>query len=218
MPAIGPAADVARAIVGTSARFAGHHEELIRCLANDRPRVVILGAPPAGSPDIESVAGERRRRPSLRAMLINEPGDAQMRLAALEAGFDEAMPSNLSRGELVGRARLLVAQRPRASTTLPIAEGLELDLAAQELRRNGVAVHLRPKELRLLSLLATHPGRVYTRRQLLERVWGPDVDSDSRTVDVHVRWLRSKIEVDPERPLHLVTVRGIGYRLDLANR
>ncbi len=73
---------------------------------------------------------------------------------------------------------------------------------------------MRPKEFSLLALLARNPGRVYTRRQLLDRVWGPGTSSDPRTVDVHVRWLRSKIEPDPGRPIHLVTVRGIGYRLD----
>jgi two-component system response regulator RegX3 len=63
-------------------------------------------------------------------------------------------------------------------------------------------------------MLAAHPGRAYTRRQILDRVWGADHDGDPRTVDVHVRWLRSKIETDPEHPIHLVTVRGVGYRLD----
>ena len=63
-------------------------------------------------------------------------------------------------------------------------------------------------------MLAGHPGRAYTRRQLLDRVWGADHDGDPRTVDVHVRWLRSKIEAEPGHPVHLVTIRGIGYRLD----
>ena len=63
-------------------------------------------------------------------------------------------------------------------------------------------------------MLAAHPGRAYTRRQLLDRVWGPDQVGDPRTVDVHIRWLRSKIEPQPDRPTHLVTVRGVGYRLD----
>ncbi len=70
----------------------------------------------------------------------------------------------------------------------------------------------------MLALLATHPGRVYTRRELMERVWGTGRWDGSRTVDVHVRWLRSKIEPDPEHPIHLVTVRGVGYRLDPVQR
>ena len=67
-------------------------------------------------------------------------------------------------------------------------------------------------------MLAAHPGRAYTRRQLLDRVWGHDHDGDPRTVDVHVRWLRAKIEREPARPVHLVTLRGIGYRLDPPDR
>lgn len=90
----------------------------------------------------------------------------------------------------------------------------ELDLAAHGLWRDERLVHLRPKELRLVQLLATHPGRVFTRRQLLDRVWGSDHAGSPRTVDVHVRWLRQKVEPDPHRPQHLRTVRGVGYRFD----
>ncbi len=86
------------------------------------------------------------------------------------------------------------------------------------MRRSGTLVHLRPKEFQLLSVLASHPGRAYTRRQLLDQVWGTGHDGDPRTVDVHVRWLRSKIEPRPEAPVHLVTVRGVGYRLDPEGR
>ena len=104
--------------------------------------------------------------------------------------------------------------RVRPSTTLPIANGFELDLVAHELRLDGRSVHLRPKEFQLLALLGAHPGRAYSRRQLLDRVWGSDQVGDPRTVDVHVRWLRSKVEPQPDRPVHLITVRGVGYRLD----
>ena len=97
---------------------------------------------------------------------------------------------------------------------IQLGDGLVLNLAAHELRREGDRVHLRPKEYGLLALLAVHPGRAYTRRQLLDRVWGAEHDGDPRTVDVHVRWLRSKIEAEPARPVHLVTMRGVGYRLE----
>ena len=66
--------------------------------------------------------------------------------------------------------------------------------------------------------MGAHPGRAYTRRELLDRVWGLDHRAGARTVDVHVRWLRSKLEPDPEHPVHLVTVRGVGYRLDTTHR
>ena len=100
-------------------------------------------------------------------------------------------------------------------STLPVADGLELDLVAHELRRDALAVHLRPKEYGLLALLASHPGRAYTRRELLERVWGKGHESGAadggrpRPLAPHRR-----SRADPERPIHLVTVRGVGYRLD----
>ena len=105
--------------------------------------------------------------------------------------------------------------RPR-SQTLPVATDLdvELDLIAHELRRGGRPVHVRPKEFLLLAILASNPGRAFSRRQLLDLAWDTQRGIDTRTVDVHVHWLRSKIEAVPRQPRHLVTVRGYGYRLD----
>ena len=105
--------------------------------------------------------------------------------------------------------------RPR-SRTLPVATDLdvELDLIARELRRAGRPVHVRPKEFLLLAILAANPGRAFSRRQLLDLAWEPERGIDTRTVDVHVHWLRAKIEAVPRRPIHLVTIRGYGYRLD----
>ena len=184
-------------------------------LASDRPRIAIVAEPPAGPLEVELVARERRRRQGLRTIHLSAETDRAARLAALRDGYDEALPQTIDAAELAARANLLEERaRVRSATCLPIAEGYELDLVAHELRVDGRPVHLRPKEFQLLATLAAHPGRAYTRRQLLDRVWGPDQVGDPRTVDVHVRWLRSKIEPQPDRPIHLVTVRGVGYRLD----
>jgi DNA-binding response OmpR family regulator len=166
---------------------------------------------------LELVVAERRRRAAMRAVHLAPPEAVEARLAALEAGFDDALTTATPATELAGRLAWLDARaRPKAGTgtVLQVADGLELDLTAHELRRDGRIVHLRPKEFGLLALLAAHPGRAYTRRELLSRVWGVDHSGGQRTVDVHVRWLRSKIEPEPGRPVHLVTVRGLGYRLD----
>jgi DNA-binding response OmpR family regulator len=104
--------------------------------------------------------------------------------------------------------------RSAAGRCMPVAADFELDLLAHELRHAGRSVHLRPKEYLLLAILATNPGRAFSRRQLLDMAWDTERDIDPRTVDVHVHWLRSKIEAAPRRPIHLVTVRGFGYRLD----
>jgi DNA-binding response OmpR family regulator len=103
-------------------------------------------------------------------------------------------------------------------TCLAVAEGFELDLAARQLRHTGKPVHLRPQEFQLLATFAADPGRAFTRRQLMDLAWAPDRPIDLRTVDVHVHWLRAKIEATPSRPTHLVTVRGYGYRLDPSPR
>lgn len=188
-------------------------------LERARPRIAVVGAPPAGPDELAIVIRERRRRHGLRVVQLAAPDAIEARLDALRLGFDEALPTSIAVEELAGRLFLLEKRaRPHHDRTLAVAEGCELDLIAHELRRDGRIVHLRPKEFDLLAVLAAHPGRAYSRRQLLDRAWGHDHDGDPRTIDVHIRWLRSKIETEPDRPAHLVTVRGVGYRLDPPGR
>jgi DNA-binding response OmpR family regulator len=216
----GPAADL-QDHGPASVRVVADPRRFRDLLAGERPVIVVVCEPPAGPAELDLVARERVRRPSIRIIHIAPPEAVDERLHALEMGFDDALSATVPVTELAGRITLLAA-RAKARTPnaglIAIAEDVELDLVAHELRCGGVAVHLRPKEYGLLALLAAHPGRAYTRRQLLDRVWGHDHDSGSRTVDVHIRWLRSKIELHPAHPAHLVTVRGVGYRLDLAPR
>jgi DNA-binding response OmpR family regulator len=184
-----------------------------------RPRIAILATPPAGQLDIELTLRERRRRPSLRVILLSHPDAIDDRLDALRAGVDEALPDTIDPAELVARITILEERaRSRHDTILTVTDDATIDLVAHEVRRAGDLVHLRPKEFQLLAMLAAHPGRAYSRRQLLDRVWGHDHDGDPRTVDVHVRWLRSKLEPRPDAPVHIVTVRGVGYRLDPSQR
>ncbi len=183
-----------------------------------RPRVAILGTPPAGPGELDAALAERRRRPSLRVVIVSPSDAIAERLQALRAGADEALADTIDPSELGARLAILEERsRSRHETVLMVADDTELDLVAHQVRRNGSLIHLRPKEFQLLAMLAAHPGRAYTRRQLLDRVWGPHHDGDPRTVDVHIRWLRSKIEPRPDAPVHLVTVRGVGYRLDPAD-
>lgn len=102
----------------------------------------------------------------------------------------------------------------RRGATIPVADDTVLDPVAHEVRHGGRLIHLRPKEYQPLALLAGHPGRAWTRRQLPDRVGGSGHEGDPRTIDVHLRWLRSKSEPTPASPVHLVTVRGIDHRLD----
>ena len=196
-------------------RTIGDPAAFLSLLEDARPRIAIVAEPPASADLVERVGRERRRRPRLRIVHIAPEADVDARLRALRLGFDEALSTSVCAEELLGRLALLDERaRPGPVTTVEVGDDVELDLFAHELRRSGRPIHLRPKEFNLLAMLAAHPGRAYTRRQLLDRVWGPEHHGDPRTVDVHIRWLRSKIETDPARPLHLVTLRGVGYRLD----
>src|SRR3954469_20861376 len=183
-------------------------------LASHRTRIAVIGCPPASPGLVEQAAAIGRRRPGLRCVLLNEPSNVEQRLHALELGFAAALARDTPAAELVGRLMLLAQDRRSPPDRMPVGDGLELDLGRGSLVRNGRNVHLRPKEFGLLELLARHPGRVYTRAELLDRVWGAGPDRNPRTVDVHVVWIRSKIERDANQPAHLTTARGVGYRLD----
>jgi DNA-binding response OmpR family regulator len=186
-------------------------------LSTVRGGVLVVSAPPVTAADVEVVAALRRRRPGVRALLLTEHEAAALRLHALALGFDDALPTDLGVVELAGRVELLARRATaRPSPALPVGVDVELDLAARSLRRGGRLVHLRPIEFRLLEELARHPGRPIARSRLLERVWGGRSAAGSRTIDVHVRWLREKVERDPEHPVHLLTVRGVGYQLEPA--
>jgi two-component system response regulator RegX3 len=217
----GPAFELPGLVAGISVRVTADPRRFRDILLAERPRIVVACEPPAGDTDLEVVASERRRRSGLRALHLAPPEAVSSRIAALARGFDDALTTATTGRELAARLAWLEGRsrdRHATGTPLPIADGLELDPVAHALRRDGVAVHLRPKEYGLLAVLAAHPHRAYTRRELLERVWGHGHEGTGRTVDVHVRWLRSKIEPDPDQPVHLVTVRGVGYRLDPPER
>lgn len=215
----GPALELPTIAGGSGVRVVPDVETFVTLLVRARPRVALLDTPPSGPAETQLVARERRRRHGLRVVQLAAPEAVDARLDALRLGFDDALPSSIGPTELAARLALLEERsRARPERTLPVADGCELDLLAHQLRRDGQLVHLRPKEFDLLTVLAGHPGRAWTRRQLLDRAWGHDHDGDPRTIDVHVRWLRSKIEAEPERPVHLLTVRGVGYRLDPPGR
>jgi DNA-binding response OmpR family regulator len=147
-------------------------------------------------------------------VVVSATDDAEGRLAALAAGVDEALPP-IGIDELAGRLLLAIRRLAgRRLARLPIANGTDLDLRRRELLRDGRWIHLRPKEARLLEVLVRAEGRTLTRTHILARVWGAGHQGDPRTVDVHVRWLRAKIEPDPRRPTRIITVRGVGYRLE----
>lgn len=144
------------------------------------------------------------------------------RIGGLESGADDYVTKPFSMRELLARVAAQIRRMEMLSTVSGSSEDEVLDVGELKINRGarsatlqGKELDLRPREFDLLAHLASNPGRVYTRDQLLRDVWGFEYSGDTRTVDVHVRWLRLKIEQDPSNPVYLGTVRGIGYRLNV---
>jgi DNA-binding winged helix-turn-helix (wHTH) protein len=174
-----------------------------------RQPAVIVVRPSAAAMALD-LARVRRDRPELRAILLAAGPDA-----SCPEGIDELIAIGLPDDEVVGRIVIHLAHaRSSAPRRLPVADDTVLDLDARALRRRGRLIRLRPLESRLLEELARSPGRPLSRDWLIERAWPRVPARGSRTVDVHVRWLRQKLEPDPRRPVHLLTVRGLGYQLE----
>jgi two-component system, OmpR family, alkaline phosphatase synthesis response regulator PhoP len=136
------------------------------------------------------------------------------KVLGLELGADDYVTKPFSLRELSARIRALLRriEQPAAEGPATMAIGdLTVDLAGHRLLRDGVPVAMKPKVFDLLAFLLRHPGQVFSREQLLERVWGYDYAGETRTVDVHVHWLRTAIEPEPATPTYLQTVRGVGY-------
>lgn len=156
-----------------------------------------------------------RRSSDVPIVMVTARADTHDVVAGLEAGADDYLTKPFAPKELSARIRALLR---RSLNPDPIGTHLsfgELEIVPDEgaVYRNGSEVHLTKTEFRLLVELASSPGRVFSREVLLERVWGYGYFGDGRLVDVHIRRLRTKIEPDPANPRHVVTVRGLGYKL-----
>ena len=158
-----------------------------------------------------------RRNSDVPIVMVTARTDTHDVVAGLEAGADDYLTKPFEPKELSARIRALLRRvRPSAPGHTHLRFG-ELEVIPDEgvVRKSGAEVHLTKTEFRLLVELASSPGRVHSREHLLEKVWGYDYFGDGRLVDVHVRRLRTKVERDPSAPRVVVTVRGLGYRLDL---
>ena len=148
-------------------------------------------------------------------LIVSAKGSETDRVLGLEVGADDYLTKPFSMRELTARCRaLLRRQRYTSQTQTPVQKYRDINLFPQECRVTvrGEEVSLSPKEFRLLELFMSYPRRVWSREQLIEQVWGADFLGDTKTVDVHIRWLREKLELDPSQPEYLITVRGFGYR------
>jgi DNA-binding response OmpR family regulator len=157
-------------------------------------------------------------------MMLTARDEEIDRVVGLEMGADDYLTKPFSMREFLARVKALLRRvrldrEDAAAITSPEKttysfEDLEVDVSRREVKLRGEPLNLKPKEFDLLLYLAQHPGQVLSREMLLERVWGWSFSGGSRTVDVHIRWLREKIEQNPEKPVRFLTVRGSGYRFD----
>jgi DNA-binding response OmpR family regulator len=136
------------------------------------------------------------------------------RIMGLETGADDYVVKPFSLGELLARVRAVLRRSVPETATRLEAGDLSLDLIGRKAYRGGQELRLSHKEFDLLAALIRNTGTALSRERLLQQVWGYDYPGDTRTVDVHIRWLREKIEVDAADPQRIVTVRGVGYRFE----
>lgn len=154
------------------------------------------------------------RLKSLPVIFLTAKGEEIDRVLGLEIGADDYVVKPFSPRELVARAKAVLRRQTRPAESAEVVEtrDLRLDARTQEVTVRGRSVELSTLEFKLLHFLASHPRRIFSREQLLDEVWGRDRFVTPRTVDVHMRRLREKIEDHPEKPQYLQTVRGAGYR------
>ncbi len=186
----------------------------------ERPDLVILDIMLPAVDGFE-VCRLLRKESSVPILMLTAKTHEVDKIVGLEIGADDYMTKPFSMRELLARvramlrrSRMIPVENPPPAEALVVGD-LTLDLKRQQVSRDSVPLALKPRELQLLLFFAQHPGQVFTRTQLLDQVWGYDFEVATRTVDVHVRWLREKIEQDPGSPRRIRTVRGIGYLFEV---
>jgi len=209
---------------GYEVRTATNGLQALEVAREERPDLIVLDIMLPGLDGFE-VCRILRREMSVPILILTARDDEVDKVVGLEVGADDYMTKPFSMREFLARVKALLrrvrlireelaAENNAGATEQLVFGDLTIDLARREVRRRGEPLHLKPKEYDLLAFLARNQGVVLSRNLILERVWGWDYSGGSRTVDVHVRWLREKIEPDPAHPTRIVTVRGIGYRFE----
>lgn len=202
---------------GFSVVVAGDGREALTRFRETRPDLIVLDLMLPELSGVEVCRIIRAESPVPILMLTAKNSEVD-KVVGLELGADDYVTKPFSARELVARIHALLrrADRGIAAEESPAVVELgtvQVDLAGHRVLRDGETVPLKPKAFELLAFLVRHPGQVFTRDQLLERIWGYDYAGETRTVDVHMHWLRAAIEADASTPVLLHTVRGVGYVL-----
>jgi len=191
-------------------------ESALNLARSHRPDLVLLDLMLPGLDGFQ-VCRILRREMQAPILMLTAKGDEIDKVVGLELGADDYVTKPFSMRELLARVRALLRRadiRPEGEREVLTSGDLSVDLAKREATRSAQAVPLKPKEFELLAFFMRNRQRAFTREQLLNQIWGYDFAGDTRTVDVHVSWLRQKIEDQPQKPARIVTVRGVGYRFD----
>lgn len=188
-------------------------EACMRAFKEEKPDLIVLDVMLPSASGFE-VCQRIRSTSSTPVILLTAKAEERDRLHGLDIGADDYVTKPFSVRELTARIRAVLR---RKESDQPSVERIQVgDLVIEEARHEAhlgeKLLELSPKEFALLSFLARHTGLVFSRQALLDRVWGEDAYVDERTIDVHVSWIRSKIETNPSKPERLLTVRGVGYK------
>jgi len=197
---------------GFSTFTADSAEEGMRLFRRVRPDLILLDImlPQRSGTDLCKAI---RRDSTTPIIFISAKADEADRIKGLEIGADDYITKPFNLSEVAARVKAVLRRATGEAPREVIERGnLVIDPRSHEASIDGKPLTLSPKEFGLLYFLAKHAGQVFSRDVLLDRVWGRDAFVSARTVDVHVRWLRTHIEEDPNRPTRLLTIRGVGYK------
>jgi DNA-binding response OmpR family regulator len=201
---------------GFAVRIAATGEAALQAVRRDRPDLVVLDL---GLPGLDGLDVTRaiRRESNLPVIMLTARDDELDKLLGLELGADDYLTKPFSPRELVARVRAVLrrvdAGAGHAADDVIRAGDLTMDVPRMRTELGGRSIDLTPTEFTLLAALARQPGRIFTRSQLLDAVHGVAFESYERAIDTHIKNLRRKLEPDPRRPAHVLTVYGVGYRL-----
>lgn len=198
---------------GFKVSVAMNAEACMRVFREEQPDLIILDVMLPSASGFQ-VCKKIRASHDTPIILLTARAEERDKIMGLELGADDYVTKPFSVRELMARVKAVLRRgTDEPGATLIQLGDLVIDEARHEVTQSGQRVELSPKEFALLLFLARNPGIVFNRQTLLDRVWGADAYVDERTIDVHIRWLRSKIEADAAEPKLLVTVRGLGYKL-----
>jgi DNA-binding response OmpR family regulator len=200
---------------GFTAIETGDGDEARRLVEQGEPSLVVLDVMLPGLDGLE-LCRWIRARSQLPVIMLTARGEEADRIVGLELGADDYVTKPFSPRELVARVRAVLRRAEAKADGQPqqvAFADVTLDIAAREATKAGRELTLTAKEFDLLCFLASHPRHVFSRDQLMDRIWGYSAALDTGTVTVHIRRLRAKVEDDPSRPVHVQTVWGVGYRL-----